>query len=156
MEIEKYINEQTVVKSEIYLAFKEDVTCSICSKIIINPFMCMNCQNVYCKKCLDDWSKKDKRCPNRCANPNYKKSIEKSNTLSKLKFKCEKCGEEILYDNVKKHIDNCESNTINEEININNNNDRVKRIKKVKRQEIDKTKKNGKPVYITSKKYLYI
>ena len=100
--MEKLINEETVVKSEIYLAFKEEVSCPICSKIIINPVMCMNCQNVYCKKCIDEWSKKDNKCPNRCENPNYKKSIEKSNTLSKLKFKCEKCGEEILYDNILK------------------------------------------------------
>ena len=105
--------------------------------------------NVYCKKCIDDWSKKDKRCPNRCENPNYKKSIEKSNTLSKLKFKCEKCGEEISYDNVKKHVDNCESNAINEETHINN--ERIKRIKKIKRQDIGKTKKNGISAYITCK-----
>ena len=116
--------------------------------------MCMNCQNVYCKKCIDDWSKKDKRCPNRCDNPNYKRSIEKSNTLSKLKFKCEKCGEEISYDNVKKHADSCESNAINGEIHTNN--ERIKRIKKIKRQDIPKTKKNGKKEYITSKQYLFI
>ena len=68
--------------------------------------MCMNCQNVYCKKCIDDWSKKDKRCPNRCDNPNYKRSIEKSNTLSKLKFKCEMYNHEIVEDSKRKCFHN--------------------------------------------------
>ena len=72
--------------------------------------MCMNCQNVYCKKCIDQWSKKDNKCPNRCENPNYKKSIEKNNILSKLKFKCAKCDKEILYDIVEKHVNECDPN----------------------------------------------
>ena len=148
--MEKLINEETVVKSEIYLAFKEEVSCTICSKIIINPVMCMNCQNVYCKKCIDEWSKKDNKCPNRCENPNYKKSIEKSNTLSKLKFKCEKCGEEILYDNAIKHVDNCEYNIINKANKTINHG--VKRVKKLNKKEVEKAKKKEKLVYITCKK----
>ena len=151
--MDKYINEETVVENEIYLAFKNEVTCPICAKLIINPLMCMNCQNVYCKKCIDDWSKKDKRCPNRCENPNYKKSIEKSNTLSKLKFKCERCGQQILYDNVKAHMDTCESNTINETTKTNKGSS--KRLKKLKKEEVEKAKKNGQLARITSKNYSY-
>ena len=147
--MEKYINENTVVKSEIYLAFKEDVTCPICSKLIINPLMCMNCQNVYCKKCIDDWSKKNNKCPNRCKNPKYKKSIEKCNTLSKLKFKCEKCGKEIKYDDVKKHADTCEANIINKGNKING---KIKRLKKLNRAETQNAKKKEQLVYITCKK----
>ena len=42
----------------------------------------------YCKKCVEEWSKRKNQCPNRCDNPNYRKSIEKANILSKLKVKC--------------------------------------------------------------------
>ena len=44
-----YINDKTVIKDEIYKNFEYSVTCSICSEIMINPMMCMNCQTVYCK-----------------------------------------------------------------------------------------------------------
>ena len=145
--MENYINEETVVKNEIYSAFKDDVTCPICSKLLINPMMCMRCQNVYCKKCIEAWNKKDNKCPNRCENPDYHKSLEKSNTLSKLKFKCEKCGEEILYNNVQKHMDNCES--------IQTTNESVKRLKRIKKEEINRTKTNGKLTRITSKKNIF-
>ena len=86
--MEDFINEKTIVENEIYNAFQNDIFCTICSKILIEPQMCMNCLNVYCKKCVDEWSKRNNLCPNRCDNPNYRKSIEKANILSKLKFKC--------------------------------------------------------------------
>ena len=117
--MEKYINDDTIIKNDLYLTFQESVVCPICSNILINPHMCMNCQNVYCKKCIDDWSKKDNKCPNRCENPNYKKSLEKNNILSKLKFECKKCKKEILYDDMKKHVDSCFPN--NKEEKIDNN-----------------------------------
>ena len=145
--MENYINEETVVKDGVYLIFKDDVICPICSNLIINPMMCMRCQNVYCKKCIEAWNKKDNKCPNRCENPDYHKSLEKSNTLSKLKFKCEKCGEEILYNNVQKHMDNCES--------IQTTNGNVKRLKRIKKEEINRTKTNGKLTRITSKKNIF-
>ena len=148
--MENYINEETVVKNEIYSAFKDDVTCPICSKLLINPMMCMRCQNVYCKKCIEEWNKKDNKCPNRCENPNYHKSLEKSNTLSKLKFRCGKCGEEILYNDVQKHVDNCNLKS------IQTTNGNVKRLRRIKKEEINNIKTNGKLTRITSKKNIFI
>ena len=75
--METYINEETIVKNEIYDAFKDDINCPICRDILIEPQMCMNCQNVYCRKCIEEWSKRNNKCPNRCDNPNYKRSLEK-------------------------------------------------------------------------------
>ena len=101
--IRDYINEENVIKDEIYKIFENSLTCSICSDIFINPMMCMNCQNVYCKACIDDWKKKSIKCPNRCENPNYNKSISTSEMLSKLKFICNKCDNVINYDDMKNH-----------------------------------------------------
>ena len=147
------ISEDTVVEDAIYLGFKDSVICTICSNILINPVMCMNCQNVYCQKCIDGWSKKDNKCPNRCENPNYKKSIEKNNILSKLKFKCQKCGEEIFYDNVKSHKDSCKpnDNSLKNDNNVEDNNPRRKRMKRIKKDEIEKMEKKDKLAHITSK-----
>ena len=98
-----YINYQTVIKDEIFKNFEYSLTCSICSDIMINPMMCMNCQAVFCKSCIDDWSKKSAHCTNRCQNTNYKKSILSQNFLSKLKFICRNCEKVINYDDVKEH-----------------------------------------------------
>jgi hypothetical protein len=63
----------------------------------------MNCQAVFCKSCIDEWSKKSAHCTNRCENTNYQKSILSQNILSKLKFICKKCEKVINYDDVKDH-----------------------------------------------------
>ena len=70
--------------------------------------MCMKCQNVYCKNCIDKWNKKDNRCTNRCENTNYQKSLDRNDILSKLKFKCVKCDGEIEYNNVENHHNSCQ------------------------------------------------
>jgi hypothetical protein len=145
--MESYINEETIVKNEIYDAFKDDIICPKCSKIIIEPQMCNNCQNVYCRKCIEEWSKNNNKCPNRCDNPNYKKSLENAKTLSKLKFKCKKCGTQFLYDEIKKHADECKQDK-NIEENIDNN---KRRIKKIEKAEIEKVRNNREILRITCK-----
>ncbi len=84
--MESYINEKTVVENEIYNTFKDDIICPICSKIIIKAQKCMNCKNVYCQKCIEEWSKRKNQCPNRGDNPNYKRSIEKAKNIFKNKI----------------------------------------------------------------------
>ena len=44
--MENFINEKTIIENEIYDAFKDDIFCPICSKILIEPEMCMKCLNV--------------------------------------------------------------------------------------------------------------
>ena len=62
---------------------------------------------LYCQNCLDKWKKKDNKCPNRCQNPNYQKSLNINHILSNLKFKCVNCEGEIEYNNVEKHHNSC-------------------------------------------------
>ena len=140
--MEKYINEGTVVDNEIYQLFKESVICPICTNILIEPVMCMKCQNSYCKRCSEDWSKKNDKCPNRCENPNYQRSLEKNNILSKLKFKCENCGEQIFYDKVEKHTNECTTKDINV---------RKKRMRKLNMEEITNLRKKVNPIRINCK-----
>ena len=144
--MERYINEETIVKNDIYDAFKDDINCPRCSKILIEPQMCINYQNVYCRKCIEEWSKNNNKCPNRCDNPNYKRSLEKAKTLSKLKFKCQKCGNQFLYDEIKKHADECKQDKNIEESKGNNK----KKIKRLKTEEIEKTGNKNIP-HITCK-----
>ena len=141
--MEKYINEETIIKNETFNSFPELIICQICQCIMLEPVMCMNCQNFFCKNCIDGWKSKSGICPNRCENPIFKSVIEKNRLITKMKFKCTKgCGAEILFDDIKNHynsncleniknkklenIDDDENEDENEDKNENNNKPKIK------------------------------
>lgn len=107
--MEEYVNEKTIIKNELYESLKDDITCSICQNLMINPVMCMNCMNIYCKKCIEKWKNKGGTCPNHCKEYNFRDVIEKNNHITKFKFKCIRgCGEEIAFQDINKHYSgNC-------------------------------------------------
>ena len=73
--------------------------------------MCKKCQTVFCKDCIETYSKHNKKCPNKCKNPKYTKCVDKNAMLSLLKFRCKNCKEEVKYYNVKTHLSSgCETN----------------------------------------------
>ena len=147
--MDEIINIDTIVKNDIYKLFQDSVICPICKSILVIPMICLKCQKTFCQKCIDDWSKTNEKCPNQCSEPNYQKSIGKNDILSKLKFKCKKCGGEYYYHEIRKHNETCNSS-----ISSNSNNDDInnKRLKNISISEVDKLKKNGAEItYITSK-----
>ena len=102
--MEKYINEDTSVKNDVYDLFKENIKCSICSHLMIEPVICLSCQNSFCKKCIQDWKAKNGSCPKNCEICMINDVIGKNNFITKFKFKCIKgCGEEIPFDNINNH-----------------------------------------------------
>jgi len=102
-ELHDYMNEENIIKNEAYKSLGKSIICPICIDIIIDPMKCEKCNNIFCKQCLESWSRVDKRCPNRCQNPNYKKSSEKEELFSQLNFKCKKCQKIIKYSEMKRH-----------------------------------------------------
>lgn len=121
--MEKYINDESVIKDVIYNTFKELITYPLCFNILIDQMMCMKCQNVYCKKCIDQWKEKDNKCPNRCENPNYQRSLGKKDILSKLKFKCLNCENEIEYEKIQSHYNSCpDKNNLRKKMKKKNHN----------------------------------
>ena len=134
--MESYINEETIIQNEIYNAFKDDIICPICRNILIKPQMCNNCQNVYCRKCIEEWSKRNNKCPNRCDNSNYTRSLGNEKILSILKFQCQKCERQFLYDEIKKHVYECKQDK-----NIKENKDnKKKKMKRLEKEEIEKAR----------------
>ena len=157
--MDEYINDDTIVEDDFYNSFKDSVACPLCLCILIDPVMCMNCQNVYCKKCVDDWAKKDKKCPNRCENPNYQKSLVKNDILSKLKIKCKFCKMIVQYNEVQNHKENCIKDKMEsyEIIESPTPTPTLDKLKKLTSEEIRTFKNEGKNVtYINSKKNILL
>ena len=163
--MEEFINDDALIENDYYNAFKDSIQCPLCLCILINPVMCMKCQNVYCKKCVDSWAKKDNKCPNRCVEPNYNTSKDKLNILSNLQFTCKYCQKIIKYSEVEEHKDICGIIQTYEIIDFSDNNTKTEddtspitpsssnKMQKISRDEMNELKKQGNDVsYITSKK----
>lgn len=120
VELNDYINEDNVEKDQLYESIKETIFCPICRNIMIKPVMCMNCQNNYCRSCINRWSYIKDYCPNKCKNAEYKNSLVISNILSKLNFKCKDCLTIINYEKMEKHVlSKCDSIDIKYDLNKN-------------------------------------
>ena len=165
--MEKYVNEETLIKNETYNSLPKDlIICPICQLLMIEPVMCFSCMNHFCKKCTESWNKKNKTCPKGCKDTVLKNQIEKNCLISKLKFSCIKgCGAEILFSDIKSHYDsNClekkekEEKKKNKEENITKiaygKKDPNSKIKVLKIDEVIKLRKKNKnkdSSYFTSK-----
>ena len=115
--MEEYVNEDSVIKNSQYEAFKEYIYCQKCECLMIEPVLCLNCQNKFCKKCAEECENKNGKCPLNCEKTSLRKVIGKNNMISKIKFKCIKgCGAEIPFDDINNHYNsNCIENKKNEE-----------------------------------------
>lgn len=105
--MEKYVNLDTIIKDDFFNMFKDSVICPLCFNILIEPIICMKCQKVYCKMCIDNWSKKRVECPSNCNPPDYQPCLVKKDILSILNFKCKGCGTQTNYYDAKKHHNIC-------------------------------------------------
>ena len=100
-----FIDSFNIINKEKYEKLEEFIICPICNGILSDPYKCINCQNNFCKICIDKWLQNNKNCPFRCIEcllePN--KLLEK--ILSEiLIFKCSKgCGENITYSKLFEH-----------------------------------------------------
>ena len=44
----------------------KDLTCTICAELVEKPQQCKNCLHLYCKRCIEEWKKKQNKCPFKC------------------------------------------------------------------------------------------
>ena len=145
--MEQYINNETIVKDQIYEIFQNEVTCPLCNNIFIDTVICSNCQKAYCQKCIEKWSKNNDKCPKNCEKAKYQENKGKNDILTKLTFKCKKCGEEIKYDEVKNHNNSCSPSK--KSSNVNYSTPSGATIKKISSEEMNKLIKKDKNITIT-------
>ena len=80
--MEKYVNEETLIKNETYNSLPKDlIICPISQLLMIEPVMSFSCMNNFCKKCTESWNKKKKTCPKGCKDAVLKKQIEKNRSI---------------------------------------------------------------------------
>ncbi len=154
--MEEYVNTNTLIEDEISLAFKSLSICPLCQSILIKPIICMKCQNVFCKKCIDKYKENNSKCPKGCDDPEYQNCIGKNEILSKLKFRCVGCDKSIPYEEAEKHHNSC-----CKEKKVSNENSQGKNrktifvpevnLKRLTPEEVKKLKDKGADLnYITS------
>lgn len=74
------------------------------------PVDCIKCDESFCKKCLDDWRKKNDSCPTCRNKPIETKQINKKYAamLRKVQLFCNECKEPLSYEELTtKHFDQC-------------------------------------------------
>src|SRR5690349_4259316 len=105
-----YIDSGLIVNTQVFDTISHCAICTICTGVICEPQQCMNCDNCFCKRCINDWLQKSKTCPMKCTNPSFKDSRIVKGMLAKLVFRCpvEKCKLEISYEEILHHEDKCE------------------------------------------------
>ena len=93
-----------IIKDDFFNSVKEEVTCSICLDIKIDPVMCVKCQNSYCSKCIRDWQSKSGLCPFQCESPQYNTARVVKNLVCKLNFRCKNgCDKIIPFEKIQTH-----------------------------------------------------
>ena len=93
------------IKDEIFKSIEDEITCSICQNIKINPLMCSKCQNSFCSKCIKNPHINEK-CPFNCYQSTFAPARIVKNLLSKIKFKCfNGCNEIIPYNKLEAHYE---------------------------------------------------
>ena len=108
-EKDEYFTDDCIIQNSFYLALKELLMCPLCNKILKDPYMCNNCQNVYCKKCLEIYSNNLRICPNNRKATQFNHCIAKNELLSKIKYRCKNCKKEVIQTDIKAHLEsNCE------------------------------------------------
>ena len=107
-----HIDYNLLFNKEIIEYLYKEIKCKICCKFLIDPKMCLNCQNNFCTVCIESFCNvnKNKICYFGCENIKFIKNEILNKILLKIcKFYCEFCNEIISYYEIENHIIKCKN-----------------------------------------------
>jgi regulator of replication initiation timing len=118
--IDKYIFEieESRILNKAQFTLNIEITCQLCSYLLIRPVECTKCLSMICIKCKD---RNNSNCPY-CKEKTKFNEIKKYHTyyklLKNLLINCPKeCKTVVSFDEYENHIINCSSNNIGIDIN---------------------------------------
>jgi hypothetical protein len=87
-----------------------DISCMICMNVVFNPISCKTCQVMFCTLCINEWRKRNPKCPSDCSYVEAPLATLSKKLLAKIKLKClnhtKGCKDEIFYEDYSSHINN--------------------------------------------------
>jgi len=87
--MEPEISEDQIINKEIFKGFEDEITCSICLKLLRDPTSCSKCETCFCKTCIEEWMKKNNSCTLKCTPLELKDiNISQRKILNKINIKC--------------------------------------------------------------------
>lgn len=105
--------ERVFGKSENEL---DELSCGICLEIIAQPMVTKCCQQMFCAKCIEEWLKRCKTCPN-CRNVMSSEETMVAprlvmNLLNEMPVKCEYerngCPVVVAFNQMLTHLKSCQ------------------------------------------------
>lgn len=109
-----FLETKYIANPEFLENLKDIVICSICTGVLINPVQCNKCENSYCKKCIEEWSKVQNYCPMKCKEQTFKEASRiTKNILSKIHFICPLgCFKKMDYQELLNHAEMCKKENL--------------------------------------------
>ena len=110
-------DESLIINTVYFEQLKDQLLCTICYGLLVEPKMCSVCESAFCSDCISTWMNKNGSCPLKCTYPNFnikEVHITKKKILDGLKIRC-KYGCEVPLLSYFTHITQCEIN--NKEVN---------------------------------------
>ena len=103
MDKKDYFSDDCIVENDLFRGLKNNLLCPLCNKIFKDPMICFTCGKTFCQKCIGD------KCPNNCKINKFSKDQTKEVLLTRIKYKCKNCSEEIFQNEIPAHLEsNCE------------------------------------------------
>ena len=90
-----FINDDQVLNTQFFEPISKDLTCSICSGLLVDPVYCCQCETHFCLQCITQWIKKNKKCVVNCSGEFKTKPASRmtKNTMEKVLLKCSYCND---------------------------------------------------------------
>lgn len=105
------VEPSSIMNQTFFKEIQEELTCSICTGVLIDPMQCSECEHSFCRSCISQWiaTQGNESCPFKCQNFVLVSSPRLlMNLLQSLVFKCESCQNlnHLTYNEKINHIEN--------------------------------------------------
>ena len=77
-------NSDSLDVNNVMSTLQKMITCCICQERLVMPMQCLECQNLFCQKCISNWNSISNTCPFKCHKPEFKPSRIMENILTSL------------------------------------------------------------------------